>query len=132
MRGYDGEVRREAPPTGARGGGFQWAGIIVPPVAMLINLSIGYALVPWSCAAHSRTLLHAEIGVLVLISVAAGFVAHREWRRYGGGGASDDAAGPGPRARFLGAMGLASSALFTMILLAQWLANAYLTPCIGT
>ena len=132
MRGYSGEVRPEAPPTGARGGGAQWFGVLIPPLAMLTNVSLGYAFVPWSCSAQSRTVLHIEIAALVLISIAAGVVAHREWSRHGGGGQSDDAAGPGPRARFLGAMGMGSSALFTLILLAQWFANVYLTPCNGT
>ena len=132
MRGYTGEVRREPPGNGARGGGAQWFGLLVPPVMMLTNVSLGYSLVPWSCSAQSRTVLHIEIAVLVLISVGAGFVAHREWRHYGGGGPSDDTAGPGPRARFMGAMGIGSSVLFTLILLAQWFANVYLTPCNGT
>lgn len=132
MRGYSGEVRREAPGSGARGGGAQWLGVLVPPIAMLTNVSVGYAFVPWSCTANSRTVLHIEIAALALISVAAGFVAHREWKHYGGGGQSDDTAGPGPRARFMGLLGIGSSALFTLILLAQWFANVFLTPCNGT
>lgn len=132
MRGYSGEVRREAPGNGARSGGAQWFGVLIPPIAMLTNVSLGYAFVPWSCTADSRTVLHIVIAGLVLISIAAGFVAHREWKHYGGGGQSDDAAGPGPRARFMGVLGIASSALFTLILLAQWFANVYLTPCNGT
>lgn len=129
MRGYEGEVRRERPETGAPGGALQWAGVLVPPLAMLTNLSLGFALVPWSCGAKSRVLLHAEIALLVIISVAAGFVAHREWRRHGGGGEADESGGPAARSRLLGVFGMASSALFTLILLAQWLANAFLTPC---
>ena len=129
MRGYDGEVRRERPETGAPGGLLQWAGVLVPPLAMLTNLSLGFALVPWSCSANNRVLLHSEIALLVVISVASGFVAHREWRRHGGGGEADDAGGPAARSRLLGVFGMASSALFTLILLAQWLANAFLTPC---
>lgn len=132
MRPYRAEVRGEAPPTGARGGGAQWFGVLAPALAMLTNVSLGFALVPWSCAAKTRVLLHAEIAVLVLVSVAAGIVAHHEWRRHGGGGEADDAGGPAARARFLGVMGIGSSVLFTLILLAQWLANAYLTPCLST
>ena len=132
MRGYSGEVRASTPDTAARGGGLQWLGVLLPPTAMLVNLSLGYAFVPWSCSAKSRTVLHIEIASLVAIAVAAGFVAHREWRRFGGGGQSDDAAGPGPRARFLGLLGIGSSILFTLILLAQWYANVFLTPCNGT
>jgi len=132
MPAYRAEVRREAPPTGARGGGAQWFGLLAPPLAMLINLSLGYALVPWSCSAKSRVLLHAEIAVLVVISVIAGVVAHREWKRYGGGGEADDSGGPGARTRFLGVIGMGSSVLFTLILLMQWLANAFLTPCLST
>lgn len=132
MPAFRAEVRREAPSSGARGGGAQWFGLLAPPVAMLINLSLGYALVPWSCAAKSRVLLHGEIAVLVLISVAAGLVAHREWKRFGGGGEADDAGGPAARTRFLGVLGIGSSALFTLILLAQWLANVFFTPCLGS
>lgn len=132
MRPYRAEVRGEAPPTGARGGGAQWFGVLAPALAMLTNVSLGFALVAWSCAARTRVLLHAEIGVLVLVSITAGIVAHREWRRHGGGGEADDAGGPAARARFLGVMGMGSSALFTLILLWQWLANVYLMPCLGT
>jgi|SRR6476659_9101239 len=132
MRGYRAEVRSAPPPTGARGGGAQWFGVLAPPLAMLTNVSLGFALVPWSCAAGTRALLHAEIALLVLVAASAGLVAHREWKRFGGGGESDDAGGPGPRARFLGVLGIGSSVLFTLILLGQWLANAYLTPCVGT
>ncbi|HEX2779573.1 MAG TPA: hypothetical protein VHM30_08750 [Gemmatimonadaceae bacterium] len=127
--GYSGEVRRERPETGAPGGGLQWYGVLIPPLAMLTNLSLGFALVPWSCSANNRALLHVEIALLVLISVSGGLVAHREWRRHGGGGEVDDAGGPAARSRFLGVLGMASSALFTLILLGQWLANAFLTPC---
>jgi len=132
MPAYRAEVRKEPPPTGARGGGAQWFGLLAPPLAMLTNVSLGFALVPWSCAAESRVVLHVEIAVLVLISVAAGFVAHREWKRYGGGGEADDSGGPAARTRFLGVMGMGSSALFTLILLWQWLANVFLTPCLST
>ena len=132
MPAYRAEVRTEQPPTGARGGGAQWFGVLAPPLAMLTNVSLGFALVPWSCAAGSRVLLHAEIAALVVISVVAGVVAHREWKRFGGGGEADDAGGPGPRTRFLGVLGIGSSVLFTLILLGQWLANAYLSPCLST
>ena len=129
MAGYSGEVRRERPETGAPGGAMQWYGVLVPPLAMLVNLSLGFALVPWSCSANNRALLHGEIALLVLLSLSGGLMAHRQWRRHGGGGEVDDAGGPAARSRFLGVLGMASSALFTLILLAQWLANAYLTPC---
>ncbi len=129
MRGYEGEVRSERPETGAPGGALQWAGVLLPPLAMLTNVSLGFALVPWSCSAKSRLLLHGEIAVLVLISVASGIVAHHEWRYHGGGGEADSSGGPAARSRLLGVMGMGSSALFTLILLGQWLANAFLTPC---
>ena len=129
MRGYEGVVRRERPETGAPGGVLQWVGVLVPPLAMLTNVSLGFALVPWSCGAKSRALLHGESAVLVLISVASGIIAHHEWQRHGGGGEADDAGGPAARSRLLGVLGMSSSALFTLILLGQWLANAYLTPC---
>lgn len=117
-------------------GGVQWYGILVPPLAMLVMVSLGYALVPWSCSGRSPLPLHATAIILALIA-ASGIVAGRsQWRRGGGetrpSGAGDDRRDDATRARFMGALGVASGSLFTLSILAQWLATVFLHPCWGS
>ena len=112
-------------------GGRQWLAVLVPALAMLVHVGLGYAVVNWACAKGSRTLIHVTAAVTLLAAVAAGLLARAEWRRGGGKGtdAEPDAAA---RARFLGVLGMASSALFSVAIVAQWLANVFLAPCDGT
>jgi hypothetical protein len=126
---------RMARPERARvgNGGLQWYGILVPPTAMLVHLSLAYALVPWSCAGHSEWALHTTAIVLTLIAASGGFVGLGQWLRGGGGkqdaGAGDDRRDEETRARFMGAIGIACGILFSVAILVQWLATAFLSPC---
>jgi hypothetical protein len=117
-------------------GGVQWYGIVVPPVAMLVFVSLGYALVPWSCSGRSSVALHVTAIVLALIA-ASGIVTGRgQWRTGGGhtrdAGVGDDRRDEAARARFMGAIGIASGTLFSLSILAQWLATVFLHPCWGS
>lgn len=133
MRGHTDRVFREErePPVHLGRGGRQWLAVLLPAMAMLVHVSVGYAVVNWACAKGSRTLIHATAAATLLAAVAAGFLAHSEWRR-GGGRRTDEAPDAAARARFLGVLGMASSALFSVTIVAQWLANIYFAPCDGT
>ena len=128
-------VEIEGPERPGRpGGGAQWLGITLPAMAMLVNVGLGYSLATWSCGDKSQWALHATSAVLLLIALAAGLVALREWRRGDdrNGVMPDDRPDAVARTRFLGGMGVASSALFSWIIIAQWLANVFLGPCSHT
>lgn len=117
-------------------GGVQWYGILVPPVAMLVFVGLGYSLVPWSCSDRSQLPLHAAAIVLALIAVSGLLAGRQQWRQGGGNtrdsGAGDDRRDEAARARFMGAMGIASGTLFSLSILAQWLATVFLHPCWGS
>ena len=124
-------ARPERPRFGS--GRAQWYGIVVPALAMLVNVGLGYALVPWSCAGKSHWALHATALVLVLTAASGALVGAGQWRE-GGGEASNASAGDDlrdehARARFMGALGMASGVLFSVAIVAQWLATVFIAPC---
>jgi hypothetical protein len=125
-------IREERPPVAYLGrGGRQWLAVLVPAMAMLVHVGLGYAVVNWACAKGSRTLVHVTAALTLLAAMAAGLAARGEWRR-GGGRRTDAEPDAAARARFLGVLGMASSALFSVTIVAQWIANVYLAPCDGT
>jgi hypothetical protein len=102
---------------------------------MLANVGLGYALVPWSCAGKSQWALHVAAIVLLLIAASGAVVGTRQWRK-GGGSSREPSAGGDlrderARARFMGALGMASGALFGVAIIAQWLATLFISPCWG-
>lgn len=78
---------------------------------MLVHVALGYAAVNWAFAKGSRALVHVTALVTLLAAMAAGLVA---------------------RARLLRVLGMASSALFSLTIAAQWVANFFLAPCDGS
>jgi hypothetical protein len=129
-------VRTERPERARFGSGrAQWYGIIAPALAMLANVGLGYALVPWSCAGRSHWALHVNALVLLLVAASGALAGAGQWREGGGdagdSSAGDDLADERARARFMGALGIASGVLFSVAIVAQWLATVFISPCWG-
>ncbi len=61
-----------------------WTGVFAGPIAWALDLTISYALVPWSCRAQSTALLHfITLGALAIIAggAYAAWSAQRHDRR---------------------------------------------------
>jgi hypothetical protein len=108
------------------GVGELWAGVLVGPTAMLLQLEINYALVLWSCATGRTWPLHLVSVLAVLFTLAAGLLAHRIWRRLA---TSEDSGGPFARSRFMAAVGVMISLLMAAVIVAQWLPVFLHHPC---
>ena len=106
----------------------QVAGVLVPPLATLAGMEASYALVGPACSSGHALALHLTRLVTLLIVVGAGLLAWREWRAVGiehpGDGGS-----PGTRGRFLSWVGVLAAGLFTLVVIAQWIAAFFLSPC---
>jgi hypothetical protein len=112
-----------------------WAGVMAGPMAWAADLVVGYALVPWTCAHQNQVPLHA-VSLAALLVIAAG--TWTSWRALNitsersvtssGSGVLDGGALVIERAQFLAALGLASSALFTIVVIAtevpRWMFDA--------
>ncbi|HET8699508.1 MAG TPA: hypothetical protein VFO94_18635, partial [Gammaproteobacteria bacterium] len=73
------------------------------PAAVLLSMQAKAIAVPWACAHHNMLVSHAAALAGALIALAAGALAHREWRRAGGGWPNDEGGERG-RSRFLSAL----------------------------
>jgi len=119
---------REFDSTNAAGLLALWVGVLGPPLAYLCNHLFTYMMVSWSCATQTRWTLHLVPLLTLIIALAAGALAWRNWKRAGrewpGSGA-----GVIPRSRFLAMLGMMLSAFFALLILAQWVPIFILAPC---
>jgi hypothetical protein len=106
----------------------QFVGLLLPPATFFAHLQGAYVLVPRACRYHADVWLHV-VGVASVVVAALGtLVAWRVWEA-AGRHATTETGGPLPRARFLGISGVGVGALLTLLLLAQWLAAFFISPC---
>jgi hypothetical protein len=122
------ETKREFARTG---GLFAlWAALLAGPVVWLLQFQTNFALVPLLCRSGAHNLaLHAVFVVALLLVAAAGFLA---WRNFSAAGATvegEDGAGVIPRSRFMSLLGLLATAMFFLVIVAQWIASWVFGPC---
>jgi len=110
----------------------QWTGFLLAPVTFFAHLQVAYVLVPWSCARGGTLWLHVAGASSVVLAAIGTVVAWMVWTRESdddGHDAPGQHGGPRPRARFLAVTGFAISAMFVLLLAAQWAAAFFLSPC---
>jgi hypothetical protein len=105
-----------------------WTGLLLAPVAFLVNLELSYLMVSPSCARGSALSLHRIHGACLLLALAGAVVAWRSWGAVGTGWPGE-AGGPAARSRFLAGLGFAGSAFFALAILAQWIPTLTLHLC---
>ena len=107
-----------------------WVGLLGAPAVWGVQFQAGYALVPKACANQSRLLLH--LLSLLFLALAAGgvWLAYREWHRLRptspSGTDEERIAWP----RFLALLGMMTSALFVLLIIAQGLPSFFIDPCV--
>ena len=113
-----------------RGIALLWFAVLAGPLAWMLGLNAQYALVPVACAKQNMLYLHSVSVLTLLLAVAGGLVAWREWKRTGREWPGE-VPGAIPRSRFMVALGLLASALFALTIVAQWAANLFFHPCMA-
>lgn len=107
----------------------QWVGLLLPPLAWSVALEVLYLLTDYGCATTNFLPNHIVSAGALVLSLLGGFIAWTNWQRSGGEWPSD-ASGPIPRSRFMAALGLLTSALFSALIIAQWLPTILGVPCV--
>lgn len=119
----------EAYFAGRRGKLSLWAGVLVGPVVWALQLQAGYALSRFSHEHRWLTGVHHAVAALSVLIVAGALVlAWRNWQRLGRGqprGLEDGIPG---RSRFMAVLGMFTSALFGLLILAQWIPVFLIDP----
>jgi hypothetical protein len=105
-----------------------WTGVLLPPVAFLLNLEVAYALVPAACNARTVVLVHVVHLISLGLTVFAGVVAWRTWQRSGATWPGSEG-GRLSRTQFLAGMGILMGLTFGLVILAQWIPSFILDPC---
>lgn len=113
-----------------RGIALLWFAMLAGPVAWMLGLNAEYSLVRVACAKQNMLYLHSVSLLTLLLAVAGGLVAWREWKRVGREW-PDEEPDAISRSRFMVALGLLASALFSLTILAQWAANLFFNPCMA-
>jgi hypothetical protein len=111
-----------------RGRLMQWTGLLAGPLAWGLHMQANLSLVPWVCKHGGEIYIHL-VTILALVITAAG--AYAAWRIWQEGG-EEKANGGGDilsRARFMGALGLMTSAMFFLVIIAQEIPGFFFQPC---
>jgi hypothetical protein len=104
-----------------------WTGLLLAPTAFLINLELGYALVPTACRTGRTLPLHLVHLACLLLAVAGILIA----RGYRGPSEVTGADGDDRTAQacFMGRLGVAVGLLFALVILSQAIPSFVLSPC---
>jgi hypothetical protein len=105
-----------------------WAGLLVGPMAALIQLEINYALVLWACATGRVWGLHLVSLLALLLTVFTGVLSYRNWRRMRNRGEVDDVGTIG-RSLLMAEVGLLICVLMGLVIIAQWIPIIIHGPC---
>ncbi len=107
-----------------------WTGLLLAPAAFLLNLEVAYLVADWGCKRTSMppAALHLVHAACLLLTCVGGLIAWRQWRSDGARWPGE-AGGPEGRRRFMGGLGLATSAFFALAILAQWIPSISLHTC---
>ena len=103
-------------------------GLLLGPIAALVNELMIYVTNMWACGTGSQLAMHIVPLICLVVAVGAGVLAYADWGRVGRG-TEDEAATIDSRSRFLALSGMAASAISALVILAQWLAIFVFGAC---
>ena len=103
-------------------------GVVIGPIAVLVNEELIYVTNMWACGTGKQMAMHVVPIICLTLALGAGLLAWRDWDRVGRG-VEDEAATVDSRSRFLALAGMAISALSALLILAQWLAIFVFGAC---
>ncbi len=105
-----------------------WAGLLLPPFAMLTQMQVNYSLLRWACDGGYQLPLHLVSLAALVVTALSGWMAWRSWQRAGREWPGEEG-GTLTRSRFMALVGLLTSTLFFVVIIAQWIPVFIFKPC---
>jgi hypothetical protein len=111
------------------GKAMRWVGVLLPPIAWAMQMQTMWLTTEYGCGHSDFTWNHVASVAGLVLSAAGGLVAWRYWRTGNFARATADESSASVRGQFMGLVGAAMSATFTMLILWQWLPTILGVPC---
>ena len=105
-----------------------WMLVIVGPAIVAIEMQANFVLVRHACSAQRNVALYAVVIVAMLLTIATIWIAISLWRRAGIVWPTE-AIDLANRIRFITALGVLSSVMLFLVILAQGIATVNFDPC---
>jgi len=105
-----------------------WLLVVLPPAIGAAAMEADYVLVRQACAAQHNAALYGVTIVGLVLILATAFVAFTIWRVEGTRWPTEDAE-LSTRIRFVAVLGILSSAMSFLLLVAQGIATIQFSPC---
>jgi hypothetical protein len=106
-----------------------WPAFLAPLIALL-DQSVAYSLVEWSCATQNSHVLHWVHFIFFAVAVTVTLPAWADSARYRAATAvPSDAGEAGGRPRMMSVAAALSGALSALVILAMWVPTWFLSPC---
>ena len=106
----------------------EWALLLAPAVVWAVEFQTTYALVWYHCTHGGWVAGLVILIVAALLSISSGVIAAGAWRRAGESW-PDAEPDPPARTRFMSALAVFTSAIFTLLILLQGFATLVFRPC---
>ena len=105
-----------------------WLLVVVGPIITAMEMQINLVLVRQACSARRNVALYAVVLLAMVLTIATAMVAYAIWKRAGGVWPTEgiDVA---TRIRFIAVLGILSSAMSFLVILAQGIATVVFDPC---
>ena len=105
-----------------------WVGLLLPPIVWSVQLQTIYLLNENGCLTGNFLPVHITSFASLILSIVGGLIAWYCWTETDAEWKSEQG-GTIPRSRFMAILGMMTSALFTLVIFAQWLPTALGVPC---
>lgn len=105
-----------------------WIGVLLPLLITAAEMEANFVLVRQACASQRNVAMYAVVIVALVIVVSTGFMSAVIWRRRGSTWPSEST-DVVTRARFISVLGMMSSGLSLLLILADGIATLRFDPC---
>src|SRR5215211_5322 len=105
-----------------------WLLVVAAPVIVAIEMQANFVLVRLACSAQRNIALYAVIIVALVLTVASALIALTIWRVEGTTWPTEST-DLSARIRFIAVLGLLSSGMSMLVIVAQGIATVLFDPC---